>query len=1019
MRSQRIKKYSLNLSLWALLGLLIMAVPSQAVAGPFTRLQVLLPGETADPGSVAGKIGVPDAQTVGVGFPVILRACDDDWYTVTEVSDAVQWNSTDATADLPGSSLLSAGQMAVTVILNAAGTFTISGQDLSDPTIPEAFSTNVVAVVLSGFRFDEIRNKHQDAGDPFAIEITAIDPSGNTVGGYSGPVNLQEFTSYGLGRVSPATVILDAGVWSGEVTLYRADETNTNRGNVNIYCYLTGDISINGTSTPFLVHPGPMKRIQLVLPGQTPLPGSVEGVTGTPASQGAMQPFTVDLYATDDYWNPLAQGNDVVRIVSTDSGASTPETVTLASGAAQSSLFLATVGAQTLTVNDLSNGAVRSMTTAPIMVIPSYAHHFEFNDLPEAIVAGTQNLVTIRATDGGGNTIPDFFGDAILSANTGPGSISPESITFTNGVWIGIMEFYGAGGAVQVTCADYSTPPHLGTSNAVMVLPGPYVATQIIMPGQTAQGGTATGLVGVADGQDAGQVFTAHVRAVDEYFNRVTGINNSVTFNSPDANISVPAGASLINGEAFIPVTIYMSGTQTLSATDTVSQGIEALASSNFVVAPGPYAKLLLVAPGQTARPGEEDGRIGEATAQSITYLFTVVALATDQWYNQVSGVGDLVHLACDTDPGAELPSDTFLEDGKAFLELRLATGGFQQLVLTSVSTPSTVASNTQVLAISSGLHLVAEIVEDVIQAGVLFTLDVKMVNDAGSTIQEINSPVNLTVRHANSGAAGLGLLSVTELQLQQGVLSKTLTYTKAEPIILHVAGEDGSLPALTDILIVEPGTPSILSLDSDLGWVPANRTAVITAHITDAFENPVPGQEVAFTTAAGDSGSLENQVVKASDKTVVSVTDDAGYARVNYHSPRHAQVARVIASSGQLSAEFDLETALVDPNAAGGYITNYPNPFHPNETNTTIAYQLDDNASVRVRVYTISGSLVLDRQYATGDFGGSAGLNEIQWDGRNGTGEPVASGGYIVYVEAEGNGATQHVMRRKIGVVW
>ena len=79
----------------------------------------------------------------------------------------------------------------------------------------------------------------------------------------------------------------------------------------------------------------------------------------------------------------------------------------------------------------------------------------------------------------------------------------------------------------------------------------------------------------------------------------------------------------------------------------------------------------------------------------------------------------------------------------------------------------------------------------------------------------------------------------------------------------------------------------------------------------------------------------------------------------------------------------------------------------------------LDADATVRVRAYTVSGGLVLDRQYAAGDVGGSTGLNEIPWDGRNGSGEPVASGGYIFYVEAEGNGATQHVMRRKVGVVW
>ena len=96
-----------------------------------------------------------------------------------------------------------------------------------------------------------------------------------------------------------------------------------------------------------------------------------------------------------------------------------------------------------------------------------------------------------------------------------------------------------------------------------------------------------------------------------------------------------------------------------------------------------------------------------------------------------------------------------------------------------------------------------------------------------------------------------------------------------------------------------------------------------------------------------------------------------------------------------------------------------FPNPFYPDEAPTTIAYVLEDNASVHMRIYTLSGGLVLDKQFSTGDLGGMAGLNEVPWNGRNNQGDPVASGGYIVFIEAEGNGTTMHVMRRKIGVIW
>ena len=175
-----------------------------------------------------------------------------------------------------------------------------------------------------------------------------------------------------------------------------------------------------------------------------------------------------------------------------------------------------------------------------------------------------------------------------------------------------------------------------------------------------------------------------------------------------------------------------------------------------------------------------------------------------------------------------------------------------------------------------------------------------------------------------------------------------------------------------------------------------------------DAYDNGVPDRPVIFELLAGD-GILT---------PIDSLTSDDGVARADFLSPRIPQISRVRASSGGLIAELDIETALVDPNLPGGSITNYPNPFHPGETSTTIAYKLSDDANVTLRIYTLSGSFVLRKDFARGTQGGVAGLNEFEWDGRNGKGEYVSSGGYIVVVEAEGHGETLHVMRRRVAVV-
>ena len=92
-------------------------------------------------------------------------------------------------------------------------------------------------------------------------------------------------------------------------------------------------------------------------------------------------------------------------------------------------------------------------------------------------------------------------------------------------------------------------------------------------------------------------------------------------------------------------------------------------------------------------------------------------------------------------------------------------------------------------------------------------------------------------------------------------------------------------------------------------------------------------------------------------------------------------------------------------------------NESYPLNENGTI-YLTSDDAEVTMRIFTLSGGLVLKQVFANGGQGGVAGLNEFKWDGRNGKGEPVASGGYILVIGASREGETLHTMRHKIAVV-
>ena len=78
----------------------------------------------------------------------------------------------------------------------------------------------------------------------------------------------------------------------------------------------------------------------------------------------------------------------------------------------------------------------------------------------------------------------------------------------------------------------------------------------------------------------------------------------------------------------------------------------------------------------------------------------------------------------------------------------------------------------------------------------------------------------------------------------------------------------------------------------------------------------------------------------------------------------------------------------------------NFPNPFNPE---TWIPYSLADAASVTVRIYNVKGALI--RSINVGRQGAGAYTNQQRaayWDGKDDTGQPVASGIYFYQLLAD-----------------
>jgi hypothetical protein len=113
----------------------------------FTRLLVLLPGETVAPGTATGKTGTPDAQVATLPFNVTVYAVDDTWHVIPLApnDEVALTSSEDASGNvvIPANGNLVAGSRTFSVTVNAEGKLTFTGTDVTDGTKPANTSSSV------------------------------------------------------------------------------------------------------------------------------------------------------------------------------------------------------------------------------------------------------------------------------------------------------------------------------------------------------------------------------------------------------------------------------------------------------------------------------------------------------------------------------------------------------------------------------------------------------------------------------------------------------------------------------------------------------------------------------------------------------------------------------------------------------------------------------------------------------------------------------------------------------------
>lgn len=207
---------------------------------------------------------------------------------------------------------------------------------------------------------------------------------------------------------------------------------------------------------------------------------------------------------------------------------------------------------------------------------------------------------------------------------------------------------------------------------------------------------------------------------------------------------------------------------------------------------------------------------------------------------------------------------------------------------------------------------------------------------------------------------------------------------------IFPVTDGGSDLARTAQVMVYDPNTDRIVVTS---GWAPLT--------LTEAFYNTTYAFD--FTTAVW---------------SLVSPGPDIPQARRNasgVYDTIHRQLVLFGGAYGNdinsvtLNDVYALnEETRWSPGKGKSDIYNYPNPFNNSSGKTTIKFYCDSAREVKVAIYSLIGELVKDWTVA-----GTKGINSLEWDGANGDGKKVESGGYICVIDKGGSKS-----KFKIGVI-
>ncbi len=976
-------------------------------ADGYKRLQILAPGEIVEPGipafDVSGKSGAPLTQRSGELFPMTVRAVDQYWNLAdtTNVGSLrlVASDNSFANSGNPQENYVPFvnGRRSFNGFLTDAGTVSVTiydEDDLSKPSqsshipvdppyeyeisVPATASTgpvpgflitiklidpitgNVVPTAMNRFDLTPLLPNHGAAnGDLGTVEaqliggVTVInDQNYSTVediiirvtddfgreafssviemdsGGLYFSVSMPDSAVVGPPETFPLIVeLLDSNtgqrvttqdrlfniqIVSAQTGLPGSGATEVVQGilsggirtiaqaysrSEDIFVQVSDTTGITGISNTCRMLADGFKRIQIVAPGESPVPGALsgDGKEGEPLTQQAESPFTISVRAVDQYWNLVTSIVDGTIHLSSSGGQldlvdPADDFVPFVNGSRDLEIILGNPGMVSVFATDPGHPEVNSgRVDIPVneaeyrVVLPEPA---TVTAGPPATFSLTVRLVnpeTGDRIDAGG----EFEMTALLPGRTGAhDTLGIASATLVGGEAVVSGQHYATSEQIVIRIRDARGREFF--SDVLTVVPeGVRYA------------------VDIPDTVVAGEGFEMTVRRVDI----VTG--QLVT--SDDRNFVINA----FSGNSPRPDFNYDPAGILADTVGTTQSGERAFAFQTYDRAESIYLRI--------------SDATGESFFSDVVTVIPAPAAIIDLWAEDL--------------PGHEL--DRPLRPGE----------------VVDIQARATDASGNPV-------------------------------SGTGMNLQVIQGDGTLGNARANTYFLSADVDGRADVEL--GISD----YGTEDVMIQIVAGE-----LVSEAILLEVTGPPVTHVDFDPVVTPFRDGFYITPS-TEIHLNAVTEDVRGIQTIFVDVDLMDPpRPVTVYDGTFTLQDLGPEFAEPGEHFLRfYAEESSGVLEEVQTVTLYTARDLAMDKE-----ITNRPNPFNPNEGETTIMFRPTNSGIVTVTMYDLYGGMVYSEQRNV--VAGS--VEQFTWDGRNGKGRVVANGGYICRVY--GNGMD---LRRKIAVV-